>query len=94
MENIWRYEVIICMRRSNHLHNTNAAIKNYSREEVMKMTKLEFFLILFSIEYLKEILIPETNKLLKHPMDPGEFIRWLGCWFYMGCWVGILNRRN
>ena len=21
----------------------------------------------------------------------GEFIQWLGCWFYMGCWVIIYN---
>ena len=27
-------------------------------------------------------------------MDPGEFIRWMGCSFYMGFWVGISNRRN
>ena len=27
-------------------------------------------------------------------MDPEEFIRWLGFWFYMGFWVGISNRRK
>ena len=27
-------------------------------------------------------------------MDLGEFIRWMGCWFYMGFWFGINNRRN
>ena len=58
------------------------------------MTKMELFLILFPVDYLKEVLIPETNKLLKHPMYLGEFIRWLGCWFYMGFWVVISNRRN
>ena len=58
------------------------------------MTKLELFLILFPVDYIKGILTPKIYKLLKHPMDPGEFIWWLGCWFYMGCWVGITNRRN
>ena len=58
------------------------------------MIKLELFLILFTVDYLKEILIPETNKILKHPMDPEKFTRWLVCWFYMGCWVRIMNRRN
>ena len=33
-------KVIICLRRSKTLHNTYAAFKNYSHEEVMKMTKL------------------------------------------------------
>ena len=41
------------------------------------MTKLDFCLILFLVDYLKEVLVPETNKLLKHPMDPVEFIWWL-----------------
>ena len=48
------------------------------------MIKLELFLILFTVDYLKEILIPETNKILKHPIGLGEFIQWMGCWFYMG----------
>ena len=58
------------------------------------MRKLELFLILSPVDYLKEILIPKTNKLLKHPMDLGEIVRWLVCWFCMGYWVGISNRRN
>ena len=60
----------------------------------MKTTNLELFLILFLVEYIKEILLPKTNKLLKHLMDLGEFIRWLGCSFYMGWLVGISNRRD
>ena len=57
----------------------------YTREEVMKITKLELFLVLFPVEYLLTVIIPETNKDLNHPMDLGEFIRWLGFWFYMAC---------
>ena len=51
---------------------------NYTREEVMKMTKLELFLVLFPVEYLSTVLISETNKELDQPMDLGEFIHWLG----------------
>ena len=58
------------------------------------MTNLELFLILFLVDYLKEIPIPKKNKLMKHTMYLGEFIRWLGCWLYMVFWVRILNRRN
>ena len=39
----WILEGIICLRRSKKLHNTYAAFKNYSCEELMNMTKLEFF---------------------------------------------------
>ena len=58
------------------------------------MTRLELLLILFPVGYLKEILIPEMNKLLKYLIDLGEFIRWLVYWLYMGYWVEILIRRN
>ena len=92
--NSWISERIIFLRRSKNLHNTNAAFKNYTHEEVTKMKKLEFFLMLFLVDYLKEILITKMNNLLKHPMELGESIQWMGCWFYMGCWAGIPNRRN
>ena len=42
-ENSWIPEGIIFLRRSKHLHNTNAAFNNYTHEEVMEMTKLEQF---------------------------------------------------
>ena len=43
-------EGIICPSRSKHLHNTYAVSKNCSCEEVMKMKKLEMFLILFPVD--------------------------------------------
>ena len=49
----WKPEGIILPRRSNIVHHTYAAFKNYSREEVMKMTKMELFLILFPVDHLK-----------------------------------------
>ena len=52
-ENIWRSEGIIYLRQSNNLHNTNVPLKNYTREKVMNMTKLDLFLILFPVDYLK-----------------------------------------
>ena len=88
----WKSDGIICPRRANNLQNSGACFKHFTRDEVMKMTKLELFLVLFPVEYLSTVLIPETNKELDQPMDIGEFIRWLGCWFYMACWVGIYRR--
>ena len=38
------------------------------------------------------IPVPATNKVLNDPFDLGEFIGWVGCWLYMTCWVGILER--
>ena len=52
------------------------------------------FLILFIVDYLNEVIIPKTNKLLIHPMGSGEFIWWLGCWFYNSFCVVIFNKMN
>ena len=41
--NSWISEGIICLKKSNNIHNTNSAFKNYSRENLMKMKKLEPF---------------------------------------------------
>ena len=35
------------------------------------MTKLDIFLILSPVDYLKEVLIPKNNYLIKHPIDLG-----------------------
>ena len=35
------------------------------------MTKLEMFLILFPVDYFREISIPEIDKLLKHIIELG-----------------------
>ena len=53
------------------------------------MSLLQLFLIIFPEDYLEEVLIPETNTGLSVPMDLQEFIKWVGCWLYMACWVGI-----
>ena len=42
------------------------------------MTELDIFLTIFLVDYLKDISTPEKNKLLKHTIDLGEFIQWMG----------------
>ena len=69
-------------------------LQKYSRKEVTKITNLELFIITFSANYLNKVLITKTIEILKHPMDPGEFILWIGYYFHMGLWVRIPNRRN
>ena len=48
------------------------------------MKKLELFIILFLVYYLEEMIFPETNKILKYPIYPGEYIWGIGCWLCMG----------
>ena len=32
------------------------------------------------------------KNVLNDPLDLGEFMRWVGCWFCAACWVGIPDR--
>ena len=85
----WRREGIICPRKSGNLQNYFASFRNYSHDAVLRMSLLQLFLIIFPEDYLEKVFIPETNKGMSVPMDIQEFIKWVGCWLYMACWVGI-----
>ena len=58
------------------------------------MIKLDIFLVLFTVGYFNTVLIPDTKKVLKDPLYLGDFMRWVGCWFYVACWVEIPDRRD
>jgi Transposase IS4 len=59
------------------------------------MPDLTLFQLLFPMEYVESVLIPETNKKLKlGPLSTREFFAWVGLWFYMSCHVGISDRRE
>ena len=47
---------------------------------------------LFPSEYIKRILIPETNKLLTSTLSYGEFMLWIGVWLLMATIDGVQRR--
>ncbi|KAG7340825.1 transposase IS4 [Nitzschia inconspicua] len=55
--------------------------------ESKSMTILSLFLYFFPLDYLHEVLLDEVNKNLTKEkarrIDLGEFLRFLGLWFYM-----------
>ena len=65
---------------------------NYTKEKVFNISKLEIFLVLFPVVYLNIILIPDTNNVLKYPLDLGEFMMWFSCLLYMTWWIRIPER--
>ena len=60
---VWKSEGIICPRKAKDLQNYFACFRNYTKEDVLKIRKLDIFLVLFPVGYLDTILIPETNKV-------------------------------
>ena len=50
---------------ASNLPDTPVYFKNYSNKDVMKMSNINLFLILSPLDYLKQVVIPQTNKQLK-----------------------------
>ena len=59
----------------------------------MKMSRLDMFLIMMLMKFIEETVIKKTNERLDVPINTQEYIKWVGCWLYMSCWVGIHNQR-
>ena len=56
------------------------------------MDELQLFRMCFPEKWIVDSVIPETNNNLDKPMDLHEFYVWLGCIFFMSCYLGIDDR--
>ena len=65
-----------CNRRATHNHHEPASIK--PGKQPPNNTRLEWFLRCLPMQYLNEVLIPETNKKMNRPMDFPEFLKFIG----------------
>jgi hypothetical protein len=54
--------------------------------------ELQLFRMCFPEKWIVDSVIPQTNKTLGKPMDLQEFYIWLGCIFFMSCFLGIEDR--
>ena len=82
-----------CCRRSN-LDRSDQAGKfiHHRWEEIADMDELQLFHMCFPEKWIVDSVIPETNKTLGKPMDLHKFYVWLGCIFFMSCFLGIDDR--
>ena len=82
-----------CNRKSNHHSHEGAKIEGMSRADLKQTTKLDMFLIFFPINYLEDVVVVETSKVLVgmtyQPMTMGELVRFFGCIFFMSCFSGM-----
>ena len=90
----WRREGIIFHRKSGNLQNYFASFRHYSRDSALHMSPLQLLLIMFPEEYIEKVLIHNTNKDMSVPMDHQDCIKWVVCWIYISCWVGIESRQD
>ena len=55
---------------------------------IQHMSCLDFFMELYFMEYINDVLIPETNKCLNSAMKLSEYFCVIGCIFILACYVG------
>ena len=63
-------------------------------ERMNHMPIMVIFLLFFPVNYIKEIVLVETNKYLHHPVLFGELLHFIGCWFVMSFYERIFNHRD
>ena len=65
---------------------------NFRWDQVAEMDELELFLLSFPIDYIRDVVLPETNKNIANPVDMREFFRFLGCLLFIACHPGVGDR--
>ena len=60
----------------------------------MKMSRLDTLRIMMTMKFIVDTVIKKTHERLDFPMTTKEYIKWVGCWLYISCWIGIRNRRD
>ena len=81
----------ICEHRSTVCQDSQPELKLWTYSET-EPTNLCLFEAFFSKDYIKNTIIPTTNKNLEDtgtlPGHYGEFLRWLGLWLLMSTVIG------
>ena len=72
----------VCQRRLVEGRNTNAKLFNFGSHAGIP-TILQTFEIMFPQAFLQSVIIKNTNRHLQNPVSYGEFIAWIGLWFFM-----------
>ena len=90
----WGFDGVYQWRTSGGGFFSPAKLKTTYSSSITRMSILEFFLLFYPFDYIKLVLVPQTNKHLDHrDMDFSEFLIFVGCWLYMACFEGVVDRR-
>ena len=61
---------------------------------IVTMSEFALFCLTFPEKFIKTVVIPATHQHLKgEKLTLGEVYVWLGCQFFMACFVGEYNAR-
>jgi hypothetical protein len=82
-----------CHRKSAYHVDVSPQIKDYTKIDLGVISKLDMFFLFLPINYLEEVIVIETSHTLVAQaytsLTAGEFVRFLGCIFFMSCFSGV-----
>jgi hypothetical protein len=81
-----------CPRRSNGHVRQKGKWVGVPWPNVAEMDELELFLLCFPVKYLKDVVIPQTNKHLTKYLSMQELFQFIGCILFMACHPGVEER--
>ena len=92
----WGDDGIDTSKAANH-HHSSLKLPRISPSIVTNLTLLDYFLILFPMDYFKGTMILGMNRCLPEGVPhvtEHDFIKWLGMWLVMGCYEGNWDRQD
>lgn len=82
------YHSSVDPRRTAGIPNRNPKFKEVGREVVRSFSYLSTFLLLFPVDYIWEVVVPNCNLELSLPTSVGELFHLVGAIFFMSCFQG------
>lgn len=91
-----RYEYTIptfCPRRANNdILDSPGRWTTYRWDEIAEKSEFDLFRMCFPDDFVAKVILPATNVHLFPHLTMQEFYKWLGCHFFMACFLGIDDR--
>ncbi|KAL7462616.1 hypothetical protein ACHAXS_004556 [Conticribra weissflogii] len=83
-----------CPRRADiNVRNIEGSWKSKAWSTIKEMFRFAVFRMCMPEDFLKTVLIPETNKHLEgDKLTLSELYKWLGCRFFQACFVGVSSQ--
>ena len=73
------FQCIDPCRQSGNLYVGKERLKLLPNTRFQHLSHFDIFFQLYFMKYIKDVIIPDTNKHLMSPMVIGEYFRVIGC---------------
>ena len=86
----WEWDGV-CDRQANNHHNNNPSLRGVNNFNIATMTYGSMFILLFPMRFVQQVMLVQMNMNAEGiaEITYGEFLRYLGLWFFMATCSGF-----